>query len=287
MRFNHWNLEQRDGGDVVVINLSGRAAEVRLLDSDNFQRYQAGLGYRYYGGRVDRSPSEIPVPYSGAWYIAADLPMSAEQPHGGIQVVPRTARQPLPRFQPPSLAPIAQAVAEAEAMPAPAECNSNGNGMAPARKCDVFISYAAADTDELARPLAAALQKQGLSVWYDDLAAANADSLRGKIDAGRANGKFGIVVLSEHFLAQQWPQYELDRMVTLPQTGKQGILTIWHKLTKDQVIALSPPLADSISRGTTEATIAEIAAEIAEVIYDQKRHAAAAGGLAVNDARNE
>lgn len=283
MRFNHWHLEQRDGGDVVVINLSGKAAEVRLLDSDNFQSYQAGLGYRYYGGRVDRSPSEIPIPYSGVWYIAAELPVTAEQPHGGIQVVPRAMRQPLPRFQQPSLAPIAQAVAEAEAAPAPAE--PNGNGIAPARKCDVFISYAAADTDELARPLAAALQEQGLSVWYDDLAAANGDSLRGKIDAGRANGRFGIVVLSEHFLAQQWPQYELDRMVTLPQTGKQGILTIWHKLTKDEVMALSPPLANSISRGTTEATIAEIAAEIAEVIYDQKRHAAA-GGPAVNDTRN-
>ena len=283
MRFNHWHLGQRDGGDVVVINLAGAAAEVRLMDSDNFQSYQAGQGYRYYGGLADLSPSEIPIPYSGAWHIAAELPVTEEQPHGGIKVVPRAARQPLPRFHPPSLAPIAQAVAEAT--PAPAE--RNGNGIVPDRKRNVFISHVhAADTDAVVRPLAAALQEQGLSVWYDDLVSDNGDSLRGIIDTGRANGRFGIVVLSQHFLARQWPQNELDSMLTLPQTGKQGILPIWHKLTKDQVIAHSPPLAHSISRGTTEATIAEIAAEIAEVIYDQKRHAAA-GGRAANDARNE
>ena len=287
MRFNHWHLGQREGGDVVVLNLPGDAAEVRLLDSDNFQSYQAGQGYRYYGGMVDRSPSEIPIPYSGAWHIAAELPASAGQPHGGIKVVPRAARQPLPRFQQPSLAPIAQAVAEATPAPAPAERNSNGNGIVPDRKRNVFIShFHAADTDAVVRPLAAALQEQGLSVWYDDLVSDNGDSLRGIIDTGLANGRFGIVVLSQHFLARQWPQNELDSMLTLRQTGKQGILPIWHKLTKDEVIAHSPPLAHSISRGTTEATIAEIAAEIAEVIYDQKRHAAA-GGRAINDARNE
>ena len=284
MRFNHWNLGHRDGGDVVVVNLSGNAANVRLLDSSNFQSYKAGHGHRYYGGLITRSPAEIPIPRSGTWHVVADMQGLSGQSRIGVQVASRASRQPLPRYQQPSLAPIAQAAAE---MSPPALSASSGkgtgNGIAPAPDYDVFISHAAEDKDEVVRPLAAALQEQGLSVWYDELALRIGDSLRRKIDAGIANSRFGVVVLSEHFFAKQWPQYELDGIVTMHSTGKQGILPIWHKLTKDQVIAQSPPLADTIARNTTESTIVEIAAEIAEVIHDQKQPAIAGGGLIVND----
>ena len=33
---------------------------------------------------------------------------------------------------------------------------------------DVFISHASEDKDEIVRPLAHALQSEGLSVWYDE-----------------------------------------------------------------------------------------------------------------------
>ena len=54
MRFNHWNLGHRGRGDVVVVTISGNAANVRLLDSSNFQSYKSGRQHRYYGG-VDYS----------------------------------------------------------------------------------------------------------------------------------------------------------------------------------------------------------------------------------------
>ena len=279
MRFNHWHLGQREGGDVIVINLPGDAAEVRLLDSDNFQSYQAGQGYRYYGGKVDLSPSEIPIPYNGTWHIAADLPAPAGQPHGGIKVVPRAARQPLPRFQQPSLAPIAQATAEISAPSLPPAL--------PARtkRYDVLIVHASADRDEVVNSLAMALRERGLSVRCTEFSSGAGDSLPRKIAAGIAQSRFGIIVLSAHFFASQWTRRELDRIVTIHSAGKQAILPIWHKLTKDEVIAHSPPLADSIARSTTDSTISEIASEIAEVIYDHKQHAAA-GGLVVNGTRN-
>lgn len=280
MRFNHWNLGHRDSGDVVVVSLSGSAANVRLLDSSNFQSYQAGRRHRYYGGLITRSPAEIPIPRSGVWHVVADMQGLGGQPRIGIQVAPRASRQPLPRYQQPSLAPLAQAVAE---MPVSASPTAY---LAPAKDYDVFISHAAEDKNEVVRPLAVALEKRELSVWYDEFALRIGDSLRRKIDDGIAHSRFGVVVLSEHFFAKQWPQYELDGIVTMRLTGKQAILPIWHKLTKDQVIAQSPPLADTVARNTTESTIDEIADEIAEVIYDQKQHAAVGGGLILNDARN-
>ena len=276
MRFNHWNLGHRDGGDVVVVDLSGNAANVRLLDSSNFQSYRAGRRHRYYGGLITRSPAEIPIPRSGTWHVVADLQGLPGQPRIGIRVVPRAARQPLPRYQQPSLAPIAQAVAEIPPASLPL------SRQAPAKDYDVFISHAAEDKDEVVRPLAIALQERGLSVWYDEFTLRIGDSLRRKIDAGIAQSRFGVVVLSEHFFAKQWPQYELDGIVTMRQTGEQAILPIWHKLTKDQIIAQSPSLADTIARNTTDSTVAEIAAEIAEVIHDQKRRVASGEGQIPN-----
>ena len=42
MKFQHWDLGQRTGGEIVEVTLSGNAANVRLLDSSNFQSLRSG-----------------------------------------------------------------------------------------------------------------------------------------------------------------------------------------------------------------------------------------------------
>ena len=49
---------------------------------------------------------------------------------------------------------------------------------------DVFISHASEDKEEVARPLARALQEEGYCVWLDDNELSLGDSLRLKIDEG-------------------------------------------------------------------------------------------------------
>ena len=146
---------------------------------------------------------------------------------------------------------------------------SDHNGSMSLKEYDVFISHAAEDKDEIVRPLANALKASGLTVWYDEFELVIGDSLRRKIDTGIAHSKFGIVVLSAHFFAKGWPQYELDGITTMSVSGKQAILPIWHNLTKAQVIAESPSLADKVARNTADFTIEEIAEEIAQVIQRQ------------------
>lgn len=131
---------------------------------------------------------------------------------------------------------------------------------------DVFVSHAAEDKAEVARPLAIALRELGLSVWYDDFELQVGDILRRKIDAGIAQSRFGVVILSERFFAKDWPQYELDGIVTRHGVGAQNILPIWHRVTKEYIIARSPSLANIIALNTSTLTIAEIAAEIARVV---------------------
>ena len=131
---------------------------------------------------------------------------------------------------------------------------------------DVFISHADEDKDEVARPLAVALEALGLLVWYDEFVLRIGDNLRLKIDEGIANSRFGVVVLSEHFFAKQWSQYELDGLVTKHGLATQNIMPIWHQVTREYLTSQSPSLVNIRALATSSRTIAEIAAEIASVI---------------------
>ena len=118
------------------------------------------------------------------------------------------------------------------------------------------------------RPLAQVLEGSGLRVWYDEFELRIGDNLRRRIDAGLANSRFGLVVLSPAFFEKEWPQYELDGLVVrdINAEDDQALLPIWHNLTKAEVIRHSPSLATKLARSTANHTIEEIAAEIVEVV---------------------
>ena len=136
---------------------------------------------------------------------------------------------------------------------------------------DVFISHASEDKDDVARPLAEALRKNGLSVWYDEFELRIGDSLRRKIDKGIANSNFGVIVISRDFISKGWTNYELDGLITRAVNGEQTMLPIWHNITKREVINYSPSLADKLARSTTDFTVEEIVDEIADLIQERKR----------------
>jgi len=135
---------------------------------------------------------------------------------------------------------------------------------------DVFISHASEDKSEVARPLANMLEQNGLSVWYDDFQLRIGDSLRQKIDQGIAKSSFGIIVISPDFIRKGWTGYELDGIVAKANSGTQGLLPIWHRVTKQQVIDFSPSIAGRVARSTSEFTISEIADEITDFIISHE-----------------
>ena len=133
-------------------------------------------------------------------------------------------------------------------------------------KHDLFISHASEDKDDFVRPLAEALTGLGLRVWYDEFQLRVGDSLRRSIDRGLANSKYGVVILSSSFFAKNWPQYELDGMVAREMDGVKVVLPIWHKVTKNEVMAYSPSLADKVALNSSLLAIEEIAKQLAEVV---------------------
>lgn len=263
MNFTHYDLGYQERGTVVEVSLSGSAANVRLLDSSNFQSFSNGRRHQYYGGLIRRSPARLVVPHSGTWHVTVDLQGLRGQTRSSIRLIPAAALSPLPEYSPPSLSSLVRPGSPVGASPADLQDRPE------TEEYDVFISHATEDKDDLVRPLANSLVGHGLRVWYDEFELRIGDSLRRKIDAGLAKSRFGVVVLSHSFFAKNWPQYELDGLVTREMTGEQVILPLWHRITKAEVIAHSPSLADKVARNTSDFTIEEIAREIADVI---KKH---------------
>ena len=127
---------------------------------------------------------------------------------------------------------------------------------------DFFISHASEDKDTFVRGLAEALQAKGASVWYDEFTLKVGDSLRREIDRGLANSRFGVVVLSRHFFSNEWPQRELNGLLSLEGEGAARILPVWHEISKDEVAQFSPMLADIVALNTSLKTTDEIADDL-------------------------
>jgi hypothetical protein len=253
MKFQSYDLGRLKRGAVAVVQLSGNAANVRLMDSSNFSSYKNGRSHRGVGGLATRSPVRLTVPADGHWYVTVDMAGLRGSVRTSVSVEP----PPLPRLRSTTMtAPLNQIRHEA-----PPDAGTDDRQI-----CDVFISHASEDKAAVVIPLANRLRELGVSVWLDAFELRIGDSLRRKIDAGLAASRFGIVVLSRSFFRKGWPQYELDGLVTLQISGKQSLLPVWHEITKDEVIAQSPSLADKIARSTAQFTIEEIATEIASVV---------------------
>ena len=260
MNFTHYALGHVERGSIVVVTLQGSAANVRLMDSSNFNSYKARRRHRYHGGLARSSPVRISVPNSGNWHVTVDMQGLRGTVRSGIKVIPPSALRPLPTINEAPLRSIPTLVRDAEHDLAPTAEAPDG------RTFDVFISHTSEDKDAVARPLATALQGAGLSVWYDEFELRIGDSLRRKIDKGLASSRFGVVVFSQAFFGRGWPEYELDGLVTLAVSGDQILLPIWHNISKREVMEYSPSLADRIARSTATHTVEEIAAEIVDVI---------------------
>jgi hypothetical protein len=127
---------------------------------------------------------------------------------------------------------------------------------------DVFISHASEDKDLFVRPLAVALQSLSVSVWYDEFSLHLGDSLSKSIDKGLALSRFGLAVITQHFLKKPWPEYELRGLVAREIEEDRVILPIWHGVTRQHVLQFSPPLADKVALRTEGLSAQDVAIQV-------------------------
>lgn len=255
-KFQYYDLGYQERGKTVEVVLRGNAANVRLLDTANFQAFKQGRSHRYVGGLARRSPVRLGIPHSGHWYVVIDLGGLAGRVSTGVRVLPG----PLPEIRSAPLASVPGLLRQEPPVP----------DRETGEVYDVFVSHASEDKDEVATPLAEALRDRGLRVWLADFELRIGDSLRQKIDRGLASSRMGLVILSRAFIAKGWTNYELDGIVTRAVSGEQVLLPVWHNITKEEVVAFSPSLANRVARSTATVTLAEIADEIADLLCDSR-----------------
>ncbi len=86
MQFIKHDLGQLSGGEIAEVTITN-AANVRLLDSDNFLKYRSGQRHKYMGGHYKQSPVQFQIPRAGHWYVAVDLGGHAGEVGSSIRVL--------------------------------------------------------------------------------------------------------------------------------------------------------------------------------------------------------
>jgi hypothetical protein len=133
-------------------------------------------------------------------------------------------------------------------------------------KYDCFISHASEDKEEFVEPLAMELHRLGMSVWFDRFALKVGDSLSRSIDEGLGQSRYGVLVLSRAFLGKPWPEYELRGLVAREIGKEKVILPIWYGVSRNDVLAFSPPLADKMAILASDQDVTDVARQLMEVI---------------------
>jgi hypothetical protein len=132
----------------------------------------------------------------------------------------------------------------------------------PTNSFDLFICHASEDKELVARPLAEECVRRGLRVWLDELQMTIGDSLNGRIEAGLAQSRFGVVVISPAFFAKAWTRRELAGLSAREvDGGAKVILPVWHEVDRHYIAQRAPVLADRLG-ALTSAGLEDVADKI-------------------------
>ena len=85
MGYLHYEVDL-ESKDKVQVTLD-HAANVMLLDAENFRQYRLGKNCDFYGGYAKQSPVVISPPYRGHWHVVVDLGEKGGTVRASVSVV--------------------------------------------------------------------------------------------------------------------------------------------------------------------------------------------------------
>lgn len=111
---------------------------------------------------------------------------------------------------------------------------------------DIFISYAHED-DEFASPLAAALARAGLRVWFDQYTMLAGDSILEALDLGIRQSQAGLLVMSRHSVDKYWTRIERGALHAVASVQGTTLIPVLHGMPLDEFTTRLPTLAESVA----------------------------------------
>ena len=89
MNFLDFDLGHLNGGETVLVELTGVESDVLLVTPTELTNLAAGRTYRYWGGHYKRSPARIGVPSGDHWHVAV-VPGLGGRVSANVRVLPAT-----------------------------------------------------------------------------------------------------------------------------------------------------------------------------------------------------
>lgn len=130
---------------------------------------------------------------------------------------------------------------------------------------DIFLCHAWDDRSESAKELHDQLELRGVKVWFSEKDVGLGTSLLREIDKGLAKSRVGIVLVTPAFLRRIQGEGIADKELSALLFREQ-LVPIVHDTTYDALREVSPLLASRSGLSTAEASMANVAAKLAELV---------------------
>ena len=130
---------------------------------------------------------------------------------------------------------------------------------------DVFLCHAWDDRQGPAKELHDMLVHAGVKVWFSEKDLGLGVPMMRAIDRGLANSRIGLVLVTPALLARLPRESVADKELSALLAGNQ-LVPIVHNTTFEALRDISPLLASRSGLDTSEDSMAEIAAKIAELV---------------------
>jgi hypothetical protein len=254
MRYLLYDLGTVTGGEVEVT--LGYAANVLILNEENYAFYKENKPRRFIGGYIERSPYKITLPEGGRWFTIIDS--------GSFFSKIRA----LVRFTP--------ADGGAAVVVEPTICERISTGSRPVEsfaeavkryRLRAFILHYYKDRENMALPLAKALEAEGLPVFRDDFMLEPGDDLEDRIRSGITKHKFGIAIISRAFVRIGWQAAGIRCLYDELASEYKDIYPVWHNITKNDLANFLPAMERFIPEKPGAGGIPAIVREIVKLLW--------------------
>jgi len=130
---------------------------------------------------------------------------------------------------------------------------------------DVFLCHAWDDRQGVAKELHDLLEAAGVKVWFSEKDLGLGVPMMRAIDKGLANSRVGLVLVTPALLTRLPKEGVADKELSALLASNQ-LVPIVHDTSYEALRNVSPMLASRSGLDTTEDTMADVAAKIAELV---------------------
>lgn len=131
---------------------------------------------------------------------------------------------------------------------------------------DVFLCHAWDDRSGAAKELHDLLESRGVKVWFSEKDVALGTPLLREIDKGLAKSRVGIVLVTPAFLRRVQGEGSISDKELSALLARDQLVPIVHGTTYEALREVSPLLGSRTGLSTIEASMANVAAKLAELV---------------------